>query len=638
MSKYTTEVRYICENYAGLDESVGLSRIDEVLDEATPKVFDFSYPIFEEAYRRPLERKILSHYYTREIGYETVGRWKLALRNKMNEIMPYYNQLYKAAGQFGRLNLFDDVDVSESHVGSGTSVGSKTTERSGNTTDTFAERSSVNENGNDNRSRITNDTETENTQDRRNLTGTDGGTVETVFSGQDERSKNESIIKNDTQKRDGTRGGNESTTDNVTDNTTENGSTHTIFAGQGERSKKESDIKTENENRDITKTANGSVTDSVNEQGTTNNTVNETGSNVKSTSGSKSNTAIGDNWKETEGTESGTFNGNKNEKLTSSNETSSVNTGNSESVKRRLYSDTPQGAIDFSNDGSALGAGVGVGGDGADSLYVTNLTKDIGADKNSGSSTGSSSGESENTVTQNDRTNSSVNSFEKSGASNIVKENNEGEENDRYTKNGTGEESVSKTKSGESQSNNTENVGEEFNARGSRIGSVDETEKTDNDETVTKQGTVGKTVEGNGSKEFEETNAETVVGNSSHVASVGEVDKSDKNETVTKSLNKNENVEGSGSRDSKKYGSDVTNGDYNKNSSSNVSHDKTSNKIDNENENNSINTTENFVNSIKGKRGNMTYSAMFIELQKALVNIDMMVIEELGTLFMGLWE
>jgi hypothetical protein len=43
-----------------------------------------------------LLKKILLHYYTREIGYETVGLWKLKLNQRMREIMPYYNQLYES--------------------------------------------------------------------------------------------------------------------------------------------------------------------------------------------------------------------------------------------------------------------------------------------------------------------------------------------------------------------------------------------------------------------------------------------------------------------------------------------------------------------------------------------------------------
>lgn len=96
MAKYTTEVRSICEVYAGLSESVGYDSVDEVISNARPKIFDFSYPIFDEAYRPVLETKILLHYYTREISEETVGLWKLRLKTKMNEIMPFYNKLYES--------------------------------------------------------------------------------------------------------------------------------------------------------------------------------------------------------------------------------------------------------------------------------------------------------------------------------------------------------------------------------------------------------------------------------------------------------------------------------------------------------------------------------------------------------------
>ena len=119
MSKYTTEVRFICENSAGLSESEGADNVDSVLDKCWNKVFNFDFPIFDENYRQVLCRKILKHYYTREIAHETVGRWKLALNAKLNEIMPYYNQLYKS--ELLEFNPFYDVDLTRSREGSGTS-------------------------------------------------------------------------------------------------------------------------------------------------------------------------------------------------------------------------------------------------------------------------------------------------------------------------------------------------------------------------------------------------------------------------------------------------------------------------------------------------------------------------------------
>lgn len=119
MSKYTTEVRFICENSAGLSESEGANNIDSILDKCWNKVFNFDFPIFDENYRQVLCKKILKHYYTREIAHETVGRWKLALNAKLNEIMPYYNQLYKS--ELLEFNPFYDVDLTRSREGSGTS-------------------------------------------------------------------------------------------------------------------------------------------------------------------------------------------------------------------------------------------------------------------------------------------------------------------------------------------------------------------------------------------------------------------------------------------------------------------------------------------------------------------------------------
>lgn len=96
MSKYTTEVRFICEVNSGLTDSVGYNKIDEVISKSLPKIFDFNFPIFDEKYRTVLETKILKHYYTREICEETVGLWKLRLNTRLNEIMPYYNKLYES--------------------------------------------------------------------------------------------------------------------------------------------------------------------------------------------------------------------------------------------------------------------------------------------------------------------------------------------------------------------------------------------------------------------------------------------------------------------------------------------------------------------------------------------------------------
>lgn len=137
MSRYTTEVRFICEYSIGLTHSDGFNAIEYksaenpgILYQAAPLVFNFNFPIFDESYRRPLEMKILRHYYTREICEETVGLWKLRLCDRLNMIMPYYNQLYQSA--LLKFNPFYDVDYSRTH--SRKSSGKEETESSGNST------------------------------------------------------------------------------------------------------------------------------------------------------------------------------------------------------------------------------------------------------------------------------------------------------------------------------------------------------------------------------------------------------------------------------------------------------------------------------------------------------------------------
>lgn len=135
MSKYTTEVRYICESYAGLSESTEVTNVNKVIETACPRVFDFEFPIFDENYRLVLEKKILKHYYTREIGFETVGLWKLKLDARLNEIMPYYNKLYES--ETYKFNPLYDVDYTREHKGSGDTKSDTT--GNGTTRDSFSD-------------------------------------------------------------------------------------------------------------------------------------------------------------------------------------------------------------------------------------------------------------------------------------------------------------------------------------------------------------------------------------------------------------------------------------------------------------------------------------------------------------------
>lgn len=54
------------------------------------------YPIFDETYRSTLNNMIEQHYYMQEIGTETPADFRRMLNQRMREIMPMYNAMYRS--------------------------------------------------------------------------------------------------------------------------------------------------------------------------------------------------------------------------------------------------------------------------------------------------------------------------------------------------------------------------------------------------------------------------------------------------------------------------------------------------------------------------------------------------------------
>lgn len=94
--------------------------------------FDFkmdSYPIFDENYRETLNNNILNHYYENEIGFETASLFRFYLNQKLNEIMPYYNELYKVQKKLIDENLLlNNVNLTETLHGSSATKTSSTSQ------------------------------------------------------------------------------------------------------------------------------------------------------------------------------------------------------------------------------------------------------------------------------------------------------------------------------------------------------------------------------------------------------------------------------------------------------------------------------------------------------------------------------
>lgn len=94
MSKYTTTIYYLKNN--GFDFQLN------------------EYPIFDENYRSTLNNLILDNFLMDEIGFETPALFRHYLKTKLNEIMPYYNILYKTQMEMiNNSNLFSNVNLRE---------------------------------------------------------------------------------------------------------------------------------------------------------------------------------------------------------------------------------------------------------------------------------------------------------------------------------------------------------------------------------------------------------------------------------------------------------------------------------------------------------------------------------------------
>lgn len=103
--------------------------------------FDFkmnSYPIFDENYRNTLNNNILNHYYENEIGFETAPLFRFYLNQKLNEIMPYYNELYKVQKEIiDNKLLLNNTNLTEHLIGSNTTETQSNSNSSSNNKNLF---------------------------------------------------------------------------------------------------------------------------------------------------------------------------------------------------------------------------------------------------------------------------------------------------------------------------------------------------------------------------------------------------------------------------------------------------------------------------------------------------------------------
>ena len=123
--------------------------------------------------REQLNNKILNHYKYREIGFETIGRFLDELEISMNEIMPYYYQLFKSEDimneiedPFANVDIIENFEEKTTGEASSSSKGKATSNSKSNNT---SETNSTSDSNNTSKSNNTSETNTDLTNNDKNV-------------------------------------------------------------------------------------------------------------------------------------------------------------------------------------------------------------------------------------------------------------------------------------------------------------------------------------------------------------------------------------------------------------------------------------------------------------------------------------
>lgn len=79
------------------------------------KIFSFDYDFYTDdiEIKKKFEQKFVDRYLFHEIGFETIGRFKHYLKTTLNEIAPYYKQLYESEMRAKDIDFLLNKDYTE---------------------------------------------------------------------------------------------------------------------------------------------------------------------------------------------------------------------------------------------------------------------------------------------------------------------------------------------------------------------------------------------------------------------------------------------------------------------------------------------------------------------------------------------
>ncbi len=102
-------------------------------------IWDFDYPSYYQGEaKKAFEQKVIDHFYLRQIGAETVGRFLHYFRRTVREIMPYYIQRYESVDLMKdpEIRPLENYNMIEEYSAEGSENDTRTGESGGTTTST----------------------------------------------------------------------------------------------------------------------------------------------------------------------------------------------------------------------------------------------------------------------------------------------------------------------------------------------------------------------------------------------------------------------------------------------------------------------------------------------------------------------
>src|SRR5699024_8266018 len=108
MKMITSSIQDILMMYAWEDDK-NIHTTQEIIEYGRPKLFNFTYPLYDDKLKHKFEQDYIRHFDTREIGSESIALFKLRLQDYLYLNHEKWERLYQNVDE--SINPFTNIDI-----------------------------------------------------------------------------------------------------------------------------------------------------------------------------------------------------------------------------------------------------------------------------------------------------------------------------------------------------------------------------------------------------------------------------------------------------------------------------------------------------------------------------------------------